>query len=250
MNTYILDTSSFMHRAYHASKDRPYCDKAGNPIQAIWLFRTMLERLRRDQKPDFIVAACDTGKPSFRVQLYPQYKADRATPHEDFIKQKPGMYRVLDELGIPMFELDGYEADDIIGTLTKQIPPDIYIATCDKDMMQLVGRGVYVANPDKGVLDAAAVMRYMGVPPEHVVDLLALEGDATDNVPGAPGIGQKGARELVKQFGTVEKVIAESGRIYNAGYRRAVQRYGDQILLSKQLVTIRTDLQLPPGLVA
>jgi DNA polymerase I len=249
MNTYILDTSSFMHRAYHASKDRPWHDKDGSPIAAIRLFRQMLERLRRDQNPDYIVAACDTGKPSFRVGLYPEYKADRVTPPEDFLAQKPGMYAVLDALSIPMFELAGFEADDVIGTLVQQIPADVYIATCDKDMMQLVRRGVYVANPDKGTIDSAAVLRIMCVQPGQVVDLLALEGDATDNVPGAPGIGRKGSRELLAQFGSVERIIAESGRIYNAGYRRAVQKYGDQILLSKQLVTIRTDLVLPPGLI-
>lgn len=247
--TFVLDVSSFMYRAYHASKDRPYYNKAGEPIYAIHTFRTMMERLRRDHKPDFMVAACDPGRPSFRVQLYPQYKADRLTPPEEFLKQKPGMLAVLDEYCVPQFQVDGYEADDIIGTLAEQITGcDVYICSADKDMCQLVRPGVYVLNPAKGVLDASRVEQEMGVKPAQVTDLLALLGDSTDNVPGCPGIGDKGAVQLVRQFGSVEKAIAQSGCIAHAAYRRAVQRNIEQILLCKKLVTICRDVVLPPGL--
>lgn len=248
--TAILDTSSFMHRAYHASKDRPYYTKAGQPIAAISLFQKMLARLQRENDIDFLVAACDTREPTFRTALYPEYKAGRATPEPEFLQQKPGMLDVLATMCIPTFEAVGYEADDVIGTLAELLAgEDVLIVSGDKDMCQLVRPGVSVLNTNKGeVWDAAAVKLNFGVGPEQIADYLALVGDVADNVPGAPGIGPTGALEILRQFPTVEEAIAKSGRIVSGAYRHAVQTHADQIMLSKRLVTICRDVPLPEAI--
>lgn len=246
MKTYLLDTSSFMHRAYHASKERPYYTKDGVPCAAVSLFRTMIERLYREQSPDRLLAACDVHQPTFRSKMYPEYKAQRKSPPPDFVAQVPAMLALLHEREIPIIEVPGYEADDIIGTLAATLPPVVFIVSGDKDMLQLVRPGVYVLNPAKGVFDGARVQKEIGVAPEQIIDLLALRGDTADNVPGATGVGEKGSVELIQQFGTVEAVLAQSGRISNTGYRRAVQLHADTIRLSKRLVTICCDVPLPP----
>lgn len=246
MKTYLLDTSSFMHRAYHASKERPYYTKDGVPCAAVSLFRTMLDRLYREHSPDVLYAACDVHVPTFRSVLYPEYKAQRKSPPPDFLAQVPAMINLLHAREITIIEVPGYEADDIIGTLAATTPPTVFIVSGDKDMLQLIRPGVYVLNPAKGVFDNARVKAEIGVTPAQIVDLLALRGDTADNVPGAKGVGDKGAVELIQQFGNVEAVIAQSGCISNAGYRRAVQLHADTIRLSKRLVTICCDVPLPP----
>lgn len=239
MTTYILDTSGFMHRAYHASKGTPMYTKEGAPVAAIDLFRRMLTKLRYDQQADRLLAACDSEVYGFRWKLYPEYKAGRPATPEDFAAQRPGMYKVLEEMGIPAYVADGYEADDVIGTLAEKETPPVCIISGDKDLCQLVRPGVTVLNPSKNVmLDCAGVEKAFGVPPNQLVDLLALEGDSSDNVPGAPGVGPKGALEIIRKFGTVENALDHTDQITNRRYRKALQENRALILLSKQLVTI------------
>lgn len=246
MSTYILDVSGFIHRAYHASKANPLYTADGVPCAAVDLFRKMLSKLRYEQQPGKLLAACDSIGPSFRTAIFPAYKITRAATPDDLTAQRPGIAAVLTDMGIPTFAVTGFEADDIIGTLVeKHAGESLCIVTGDKDMCQLVGPGVSVFNPSKGVLlDTGGVTALMGVPPNQVVDLLALEGDVSDNVPGAPGIGPKGALEIVKKYGTVENAIAQADRISNRRYRKALQESREQILMSKQLVTIRRDVPL------
>ena len=238
---YILDASSFFHRAFHASKERPTYDKNHVPNYAVNLFRTMLLRLRKEQKPDYMVAALDCKEPTFRNALYPEYKATRQTPHHEFIAQIPGFRAILREFLIPVFEKPGFEADDIIGTLCQHVECDVVIVTGDKDMAQLVewsGR-VKVFNTWKNkMLDAAGIAEEYGVYPSKIIDYLALVGDASDNVPGCKGIGPDGAIMLLKMFDNVEEMIKHVGEISSNRYRHAIMTHIDEIILSKQLVTI------------
>ena len=238
---YILDTSSFQHRAFHAASPRPTYDKNSTPNYAVNLFRTMLYRLRKEQKPDYMVAAMDCKEPTFRSVLYPQYKATRHAPHPEYIAQLPGFRAILREFQIPTFEKPGFEADDIIGTLARHIECDVVIATGDKDMAQLVewsGR-VKVFNTWKNkMLDSAGIEEEYGVCPSKIVDYLALVGDTSDNVPGCKGVGPDGAVMLLKMFESVEDIIKHVGEISSNRYRHAIMTHRDEILLSKRLVTI------------
>lgn len=251
--TFILDVSSFQYRAYHASKERPTYTKDRVPNAAVNLFRNMLERLKRDHQPDYLVAACDSHTPSFRVQLYPLYKATRLSPPEEYVQQLPGFRAVLNSFFIPTFEVPGYEADDIIGTLAAYArkDSDVVIVSGDKDMAQLVAADtsspntVRLLNTNKNkILGPLEVYEEYGVWPDQIVDYLALTGDTSDNVPGADGVGPAGALTLLRTFGNVEGVIKRVGEIASARYRHAVQRNVEMIKLSKTLVTINCKVPL------
>lgn len=245
---YLLDTSSFVHRAYHASKDRPTYTKDGVPNAAVFLFKHMIQRLRREYCPDTLIAACEFHEPTFRNEIYPDYKANRLTPPEDLIIQKSGCRDVLVHEMIPIVEKVGYEADDIIGTLARETMHRVVIVSGDKDMAQLVTNRVHLLNTSmEKVLDPEQVEHVYGVRPDQIVDLMALRGDATDNVPGAPGIGEKGALAVIQQFGTLEQALARSGEIKHAGWRHAVQQNIDLVRLSKKLVTIDCFVPLSLG---
>lgn len=248
VTVYLLDTSSFIHRAYHASKERPTFTKEGVPNAAVYLFRTMIQRLRRDYSPDYMIAACDVHAATFRKLIYPKYKAQREAPPEDLLQQLPGIRRVMVEEGVPTVEHEGYEADDIIGTLAKRlndIGMDNVIVSGDKDMAQLVGGRTRMLNTNKNeMLDVAGVERVFGVRPDQIVDLMALRGDTSDNVPGAPGIGDKGSLAIIKDFGTLEQALARSGEVSHSGYRKSLQNNLELIRLSKKLVTIVCNVPL------
>ncbi len=240
---YILDASSFQYRAYYAALPRPTYDKSGTPNYGVNLFRTMLQTLRKKQQPTYMVAALDCKEPTFRTALYPQYKATRRTPPEEYIAQVPGFRSILREFRIPTYEMLGFEADDIIGTLCQHIECDVVIATGDKDMAQLVDRSghVKVFNTNKNkLLDSAGVLEEYGVSPSKITDYLALVGDVSDNVPGCKGVGPDGAVMLLSMFENVEDIINNVGQISSGRYRHAVQEHADVILLSKRLVTIDT----------
>jgi DNA polymerase-1 len=207
----------------------------------------MIETLRREYKPDYLVAACDCHEPTFRNRLYADYKANRrALPPADYTAQEEGFRAVLAEFFIPVYQMVGYEADDIIGTLAQYIrkDSDVVIAAGDKDMAQLVSMpsdagDVQFLNTGKNkLLNALGVLDEYGVFPSAVVDYLALVGDSSDNVPGASGIGPNGALMLLNMFGSVEEIIRRSGEISSKRYRHSVQQNTEMILLSKKLVTI------------
>ena len=243
--TFILDASSLFYRAYHASKERPTFTKEGVPNAAVNLLRTMIARLTREHKPDFMVAACDSETPTFRSTLYSQYKAQRSEPEPFYTAQRDGFREVL--WPMPIYQQNGYEADDIIGTLCERIRKDseVVIVSGDKDMAQLVneysdrGERVQLLNTNIGkILNVRGVVEEYGVWPHQVTDYLALVGDVSDNVPGALGVGPLGALAILKQFRNVEEAVARSGEIECARWRHAVLCYSDAILLSKRLVTI------------
>ena len=223
---------SFIFRAYHAmARQRGMSTKTGLPTAATYVFVNMLRKLRDDFSPKYLAAVFDVAAPTFRDQQaeaitsvrrfdlktqsfqeikYAGYKANRAEMPGDLAQQLPYIRHALEGYRIPILELPGYEADDVIGTLAcKAVEQSygVYVVSSDKDMLQLVNDRVLVLNPPKDnlICDAQKVEEILGVPPERVVDVMALRGDSIDNIPGAPGIGDKGSVELIKRFGTVSK---------------------------------------------
>lgn len=265
---FLIDAMSFIFRAYHAmARQRPMSTRSGLPTGATYVFVNMINKLREDFKPDYIAAVFDLSGPTFRDEQakaitaihkwdaksqqylpteYLGYKANRPSMPEDLVQQLPFIRKALEAYRIPILAEKGFEADDIIGTLAKQAAKEgrpVCVVSGDKDMLQLVGGGVTVLNPQKDNLlyDAAKVEEILGVPPEKVVDVMALRGDAVDNVPGAPGIGDKGSVELVQRFGSVEKAIERAAEIERKTYRESLQHNQQVVLESKKLVTIDRD---------
>jgi len=262
---FLIDTMSFIFRAYHAmARQRGMSTKTGIPTAATYVFVNMLRKLREDFSPQYLAAVFDVAGPTFRdvqagamttvqkfdlkTQTFQQapyhgYKANRAEMPADLVQQLPYIRRAVEAYRIPLIELQGYEADDVIGTLAhravEQSHP-VYVVSSDKDMLQLVSDRVQVLNPPKDnlICDAQKVEEILGVPPERVVDVMALRGDAVDNVPGAPGIGDKGSVELIQRFGTVEQALDRAAEVEKKTYRESLLNNREQILQSKQLVTI------------
>ena len=268
---YLLDSMAFIFRAYHAmQRQRPMTTRTGIPTAATYVFVNMINKLRKDFAPQLLAAVYDLHGPVFRDERaremkplrrwnartqqfdevdYAGYKANRAETPPDLLQQLPYIRRALEAFRIPILSYEGFEADDVIGTLARRLSAlghSVFVVSSDKDMMQLVTPEVSVLNPTKDnlVLDPAGVESVLGVPPNRVIDVMALRGDAVDNIPGAPGIGDKGSVELIQQFGSVEAAldaaVATPDSIKRKAYRESLQNNRDNILLSKELVTIHT----------
>ncbi len=259
-----MDAMSFIFRAYHAmARQRGMSTKTGLPTAAVYVFVNMLRKLREDFSPEYLAAVFDVAAPTFRDQQagamvvrkfdlktqtfqevqYHGYKANRSEMPQDLVQQIPYIRRALDAYRIPVLEQAGYEADDVIGTLAKQASGRgymVYVVSSDKDMLQLVNDRVLVLNPPKDnlICDAKKVEELLGVPPERVVDVMALRGDTIDNIPGAPGIGDKGSVELIQRFGTVEASLDHAAEVERKTYRESLLNNREAVLLSKQLATI------------
>jgi len=231
---FLIDTMSFIFRAYHAmARQRPMSTKTGLPTAATFVFVNMLRKLRDDFSPEHLAAVFDVGAPTIRNQQaeaittirkfdiktqtfkeaeYGGYKANRKEMPPDLVQQVPYIRRALESYRIPILQLAGYEADDVIGTLARKAAAEsyeVFVVSSDKDMLQLVDDRVCVLNPPKDnlICDAAKVEEILGVPPARVVDVMALRGDSVDNIPGAPGIGDKGSVEIIRRFGSVEQAL-------------------------------------------
>jgi DNA polymerase-1 len=268
---YLIDTMSFIFRAYHAmARQRGMSTKTGLPTAATYIFVNMLRKLRDDFSPEYLAAVFDVAAPTFRDQQaegltsvrrfdlktqtfqeieYHGYKANRKEMPGDLAQQLPYIRRALEAYRIPILELGGYEADDVIGTLARKAVEQsysVYVVSSDKDMLQLVNDRIHVLNPPKDnlICDAAKVEEILGVPPERVIDVMALRGDSIDNIPGAPGIGDKGSVELIKRFGSVEQALDRAAEVEKKTYRESLQNNRDNILLSKKLVTIDCDVPI------
>ena len=258
---------SFIFRAYHAmARQRSMSTKSGLPTAAIYVFVNMLRKLRDDFSPNYLAAVFDVAAKTFRATQaeaittirkfdiktqtfaeieYKGYKANRAAMPEDLAQQIPYIRRALEAYRIPILELAGFEADDVIGTLARKAAAakhPVYVVSSDKDMMQLVNDDVQILNPPKDnlICDAAKVEEILGVPPERVIDIMALRGDSIDNIPGAPGIGDKGSVEIIKRFGTVEQALDRANEVEKKTYRESLQNNRDTILFSKSMATIDT----------
>jgi DNA polymerase I len=261
---FLLDTMSFIFRAYHAmQRSRPMSTRGGLPTAATYVFVNMIRKLRQDFEPKYFAAVFDVSGAVFRderakaIELkkwnsktqcfeevgYEGYKAKREAMPEDLRRQIPYIRRSLEALHIPILEMEGFEADDVIGTLAREAAErghEVFIVSGDKDMMQLVTPQVKMLNPQKDnlVLDPEKVREVLGVPPEKVVDVMALRGDTVDNIPGAPGIGDKGSVDLIVEFGSVEAVLERTAEVKRKSYRESLEQNRDAVLLSKELVTI------------
>ncbi len=262
---FLIDTMSFIFRAYHAmARQRGMSTKTGLPTAATYVFVNMLRKLRDDFSPQYLAAVFDVAGPTFRDQQaeavtrvrkfdlktqtfqeieYHGYKANRAEMPADLAQQLPYIRRALEAYRIPIIELKGYEADDVIGTLARKSAEQgrpVYVVSSDKDMLQLVNDRVHVLNPPKDnlICDPQKVEEILGVPPERVIDVMALRGDSVDNIPGAPGIGDKGSVELIKRFGTVDQALDRAAEIEKKTYRESLLNNRDMVLFSKQMVTI------------
>lgn len=247
---FLIDAMSFIFRAYHAmARQRGMSTRKGLPTAAIYVFVNMLRKLRDDFSPQYLAAVFDVAAPTFRDQQYKEYKANRSEMPGDLAQQIPYIRRALEAYRIPILEMPGYEADDVIGTLAKKAAAQdrsVYVVSSDKDMLQLVNDRVLVLNPpkDNQIADAAKVEEILGVPPQRVVDVMALRGDSIDNIPGAPGIGDKGSVELIQRFGSLEATLDHAAEVERKTYRESLQNNRDQILMSKDLVTINCDVDI------
>ena len=208
----------------------------------------ILRKVLKDEAPDFIGVALDISDKTVRTEKYADYKANRAPMPDDLVPQIPYVRKAIEAFRIPRLELDNYEADDVMGTLAKKAAAagyEVVLVSADKDLMQLVGPHVTLLHTGRNKrYDAAGVIEDFGVPPEKVADVLALMGDAVDNVPGVPGIGEKGARQLVAEYGSVEALLERASEVPRKAYREGLLAHREQALLSKELVTIHTDLPI------
>jgi DNA polymerase-1 len=270
---FLMDAMSFIFRAYHAmARQRGMSTKTGLPTAATYVFVNMLRKLREDFSPEYLAAVFDVAAPTFRDQEaeaitkvrkfdiktqtfqeieYRGYKANRSEMPAELVQQVPYIRRALEAYRIPILELAGFEADDVIGTLARKAAEQqylVYVVSSDKDMLQLVNDRVLVLNPPKDnlICDPQKVEEILGVPPERVVDVMALRGDTIDNIPGAPGIGDKGSVELIKRFGTVEQALDHAAEVEKKSYRESLENNRDIVLFSKRMAAI--DCNVPVDL--
>ena len=250
---FLVDAMAIAFRAYYAfGVGRPLTTSAGQPVSALFGTALFLQKLLTEQRPDYMVIARDMRQPTFRHEMYPKYKANRTAMPEDLAAQMPHLERLLKAFGCPMLGQPGFEADDLIGTLARRwASPDlhVYIVSGDKDFMQLIDDHTFLYTPKKGeeatIIGRQGVYNKFSCTPEQVIDCLALIGDASDNVPGVPGIGDKGASKLIAEYGSLDKILDNIPLINNKKMREALLNGRDLAYLSKKLVTIRTDVEIP-----
>ncbi len=251
---YLIDGYSNVFRAYYAI--RGLSSSKGEPTNAVYGFLQMLRKLIADHEPQFLGVAFDVSSDTVRKEKFEDYKANRKPMPDDLRPQIAWIRKLIRAYKIPLLELPKYEADDVLGTLAEKAVAagyEVVLVSPDKDLMQLVGDGVYQYHTTRDKLyDAKGVAEDFGVPPERVVDVLALMGDSSDNVPGVPGIGKKGATNLVGEYGPIETLLERAGEIKTRGYGKKLTEHEDAARLSKELVTIHTDLDVDfePGSLA
>ncbi len=248
---YLIDGSSQMYRAFHApvrtAEGGLLRNAAGTPTNAVYIFVTMLRKLITDHHPEYIAASFDLPGRTFRDDLVDDYKANRTPMPSELAVQIEMVHAACEALGVPILTSERYEADDVIGTLAvKAVAAGFAVAivTMDKDFYQLVGDGIRVYNPrdDGAWYDVEGVKEKFGVAPDHVVDVLALMGDTIDNIKGVPGVGEKGARELIVQYGSLENLLAHAAEVKNKRYREGLLAHQEAARQSRELARIRTDV--------
>ncbi len=254
---FLIDTMSHIFRAFFApmgGRQEPLRNSRGQVTQAVFVFTNMLRKLLNDENPDYIAAVFDSAEKTFRHDSYAEYKANRADMPEDLSSQMPYIVKVCEAFNIPILKMDGFEADDIIGTLAQKVAEkgmQAVIVSNDKDLCQLVRDPLIVcmrqnsqnvkrkvAVPPIEWCDEAWVENKFGVPPSKIIDLLGLMGDAIDNIPGAPGIGEKGATKIIQQFGSAEEAMRRAGEVTHKTYRESLQNNQDIIRQSVELATV------------
>ncbi|MGH9903351.1 MAG: 5'-3' exonuclease, partial [Pyrinomonadaceae bacterium] len=260
---FLIDSFSHIFRAFFApmgARTEPLTNSQGQVTQAVFVFTNMLRKLLADEKPHYIAAVFESGEPTFRHESFAAYKANRAAPPDELLSQIPYIVRVCEAYRIPIINAPGFEADDVIGTLAAQAAEEglqSVIVSNDKDMCQLVRDPLVVCMrqnsqnvkrrepvPPVEWCDESWVEQKFGVPPEQIIDLLGLMGDSVDNIPGAPGIGAKGAVQIVRQFGSIENALKNWEEVRHKTYRESLRDNADLIRQSRELATIRTDVNI------
>jgi len=242
----LVDGSNYIYRAFYGLP--LLTNSKGFPTNAIYGFTNMLLKLKRELQPDYIVVIFDLKGPTTRHEEFENYKATRKPMPDDLIPQIPFIKNVVRGFSICVLEKQGTEADDIIGTLTVRANQKGWktaIISGDKDLMQLINENVSMIDTMKDkIYDEAAVKEKFGVGPDKVVEILGLMGDTSDNIPGVPGIGPKTAQRLIEEYGSVEEVIKNSGNLRNVKLRESFHQYAQQARLSRQLASIRKDIEI------
>jgi DNA polymerase-1 len=245
---YLIDGHSLAFKAYYAIR-QGLTSPDGRPTGAVYGFLRMLLKCLDDWKPERLAVVFDAGKPTFRKELYDAYKANRQAPPADFPDQMRWIFELLGAMGLAMHQMEGFEADDLIATMAEQAKAqghEVLILTADKDLFQLVDDRVTVLRPAPNEpparFDVQGVIDKLGARPDQVVDWLALVGDASDNVPGVPGIGEKTATVLLREFGTLDALLERAGEIGRPRWRQALLENAEQTRLAQRLVTLRRDV--------
>jgi len=261
---FLIDSMSHIFRAYFAPMGRkggePLRNSKGQGTQAVFVFTNLLRKLLNDEQPDYVAAVFDTAEKTFRHDSFADYKANRAEMPDDLASQLPFIVRVCEAFDIPILKMPGFEADDIIGTLAQKVAEkgmQAVIVSNDKDLCQLVRDPLIVCMrqnsqnikrkvqvPPVEMCDEAWVENKFGLPPTKIVDLLGLMGDAIDNIPGAPGIGEKGALKLILEFGSAEEAMKNAAKVTHKTYRESLQNNQDLIRQSIELATVHTTMPI------
>lgn len=246
---FLLDGMALAYRAYFAFIQRPLINSKGINTSAIYGFVTALMKILEDEKPEHVAVVFDTKEPTFRHKMFKEYKATRQKMPEDMASQMEKLKEVVRAFNTPLIEVPGYEADDIIGTLARRAEKEkvtTYMVTGDKDFMQLISPYIKMFKPGKSgdveIVEEKGVLEKFGVTPEKVIDVLALIGDKSDNVPGVPGIGDKTAIPLIQKYGSLENLYEHVEEIPQKGVREKLIANKEIAFLSKQLVTIHTEV--------
>ncbi|HID39013.1 MAG TPA: DNA polymerase I, partial [Calditrichaeota bacterium] len=247
---FLIDGSALYYRSYFAFIRNPLINSKGENTSATFGFLSSLIKLIEEEHPDYLAVIFDTKEPTFRHEIYPEYKATREKMPEEMAEQYPRLVDTLKRLNFVVMDREGYEADDIIGSLAKKFASpglNVYIVSGDKDMAQLVNNHVFLYYPGRGnkpaeILDAAAVKEKMGIEPGQIVDWLALMGDSSDNIPGVPKVGNITAVKLLKEFGSIDKLYESLDRLKEGSIKSNLIACQDQTGLAKQLATIHADM--------
>ena len=250
---FVLDALNLAYRAYYAFIRRPLANSRGEATSAIFGFANTALKIRREERPDYWALAWDGPGPTFRHERYAEYKATRKPMPDDMPHQLAAIEDLAQALGLPVLEIPGMEADDVMGTLARCAADagfETVIVSGDKDLLQIVNPRIRVLAPLRSgeeyqMMDAAAVEAKWGVAPERIRDVLALMGDAIDHVPGVPGVGEKTAVELIQQFGSLEALYARLGEVKRPALKTKLEAHRELAMLSRDLVTVRTDCELP-----
>jgi len=243
---YLVDGSSYIHRAYHAI--RGLSNSRGLPTNAIFGFTKMLMKLLDDKSPDYVAVAFDAKGPTFRHEIFADYKANRPPMPEDMAVQIPYIRDVVAGLNVKLLEKEGYEADDIIGTITvlaRNQDLSVVIVSGDKDFRQILSENALMWDPmsDKQI-DYATIKQDYALEPEQIIEVMALSGDSVDNIPGIPGVGEKTAINLIQQFDSLEYLLENTDKVAKASVKNKLEQFKDQALLSKKLVTLNNSVPI------
>src|SRR3989338_848692 len=246
----LIDGNAIMHRAYHALP--PFKSADGTPTNVVYGYLSMLNKVVTDFKPDYLISCFDTPKETFRNKIFKEYQSKRTKIENEFIVQIPLVKQALDAAGIERLEKDGFEADDLIGTITRIFETNkfrVVILTGDKDIFQLITDNVFVAAPQLGlanvkIFDKSEVEKKLDVSPNQIVEYKALAGDPSDNYPGASGIGPKTASKLIHQFGTVDNIYKNLEKVESEKIKEILEKEKNNVYVSKKLATIMTDIEI------